>query len=146
MKGRGIVAHEGINGTFEGTKESVSEYINYMKADPRFSDIHWKLSEGTKDGDAFPKLSVKVRPEIVSLHLHEDDINPNEITGTHLKPDELRKWYEIGKEFYIVDMRNDYELKVGKFENTIFPGMSDFRDLRKKIKNLNNLKNKTVLT
>lgn len=145
MKGRMIIAPEGINGTFEGLNANVREYIQIMKGDPRFSDIHWKLSNGTSDGTAFPKLSVKVRKEIVSLHLI-DDVNPNELTGTHLKPEDLRAWYEQGKEFYIVDMRNDYELKSGKFEGTIFPGMENFRDLREKIKEIDSLKNKTVLT
>ncbi|HRH31657.1 MAG TPA: rhodanese-related sulfurtransferase [Candidatus Paceibacterota bacterium] len=147
-KGRIIVAHEGINGTFEAKPEAVAEYIEIMKADPRFADIHWKISDGTEAGDAFPKLSVKVRKEIVSLHLIDgsEDINPNEITGVHLKPEELRSWYEEGKEFYIVDMRNDYELKSGKFEGTIFPGLKNFRDLRKNVNEIKNLKDKTVLT
>ncbi len=144
MHGRMIIAKEGINGTFEGTSENVARYMEEMKKDPRFADIHWKVSTGT--GDAFPRLSVKVRPEIVSLHLHENDINPNEITGTHLKPEELRTWYDEGREFYIVDMRNDYELKVGKFEGTIFPGLENFRDLRERVAEIENLKDKTVLT
>ncbi len=146
MRGRMIIAQEGINGTFEGKSEDVEVYMETMKKDPRFADIHWKVSDGTSDGMAFPRLRVKVRPEIVSLHLHEEDINPNEITGTHLKPEELRKWYDEGKEFYIVDMRNDYELKVGKFEGTIFPGMENFRDLREKVVAIKDLKDKTVLT
>lgn len=147
FKGRIIVAEEGINGTFEGLENACKEYIDFMKKDKRFSDIHWKISEGTENGTAFPKLSVKVRPEIVSLHLgKESDIDPNTLTGKHLNPDELRNWYEENKEFYVVDMRNDYELKVGKFQNTIFPGMKNFRDLRKKFKKLKHLKDKPVLT
>lgn len=164
-KGRIIVAHEGINGTFEAKPEAVAEYIEIMKnltpegnkaGEKPFADIHWKLSDGTEDGTAFPKLSVKVRKEIVSLHLIDGsstpeeiaaaDIDPNKITGVHLKPEDLRKWYEDGKEFYIVDMRNDYELKSGKFEGTIFPGMENFRDLREKVNEIKNLKDKTVLT
>ncbi len=145
MKGRMIIAHEGINATFEGTEEAVKDYMDHMKSEPQFADIHWKLSKGTDDGTAFPRLSIKVRKEIVSLHLAED-FDPNETTGVHLKPEQLRQWYEEGKEFYIVDMRNDYELKVGKFENTIFPGMENFRDLREKIKEIDTLKDKTVLT
>lgn len=146
-KGRVIVASEGINGTFEGTDEACKEYMDYMKADPRFADIHWKISRGTPDGTAFPRLSVKVRNEIVSLHLgNNDDINPNEITGNHLKPEMLRKWYEEGKEFHIVDMRNDYELRVGKFEGTVFPDLNNFRDLKKNLKKIEDLKDKTVLT
>lgn len=146
MKGRIIVAKEGINGTLEGSEAFCNAYMNHMKADPRFSDIHWKISDGTPDGTAFPRLSVKARKEIVSLHLGEEDFDPNETTGVHLKPEELHKWYQEGKEFNIVDMRNDYELLVGKFENTIFPGMRNFRDLRKDLKKIKELKDKPVLT
>ena len=146
LKGRMIIAKEGINGTFEGTTDAVERYMEYMKRQEGFSDIHWKISYGTKDGTAFPRLSVKTRPEIVSLHLGEKDIDPSQITGVHLKPEILKSWFDEGKEFYIVDMRNDYELKSGKFENTIFPGMKNFRDLREKVNEINNLKDKTVLT
>lgn len=147
LKGRIIVAHEGINGTVEGTDKNCKEYIAYMKSDARFADIHWKISEGTNDGTAFPKLSVKVRPEIVSLHLGEEaDIDPNETTGVHLKPDQLHEWYKEGREFHIVDMRNGYELEVGKFEGTVFPELDNFRDLKKNLKKLEDLKEKTVLT
>lgn len=146
ITGRIIIAEEGINGTIEGTVEATEKYIIWMKENKKFRDIHWKKSTGT--GDAFPRLSVKVRKEIVSLHLYDagDDINPNELTGIHLRPKELRRWYEEGKEFYIVDMRNDYELEVGKFENTVFPGLSNFRDLQEKLNTIENLKDKTVLT
>lgn len=146
-KGRIIVASEGINGTFEATSEACKEYMELMKADPRFADIHWKISKGTKDGTAFPRLSVKVRKEIVSLHLGDEaDIDPNKMTGVHLKPEDLRKWYESGKEFHIVDMRNDYELRVGKFEGTVFPELNNFRDLKENLNKLEELKDKTVLT
>lgn len=145
LKGRMIIASEGINGTFEGTTENIEKYITWMQSRKRFKQIHWKKSAGT--GEAFPRLSIKVRDEIVSLHLGEEaDINPNVITGTHLPPHELKRWYDEGKEFYVVDMRNDYELKVGKFEGTVFPGMENFRDLRENIKEIANLKDKTVLT
>lgn len=143
LTGRMIIAEEGINGTFEGTTENVEKYITWMDSRKGFNDIHWKKSGGT--GQAFPRLSIKVRKEIVSMHL-EKDINPRKITGKRLKPDELRNWYKEGKEFYIVDMRNDYELKVGKFENTVFPGLENFRDLREKVNTLGSLKDKTVLT
>lgn len=145
LKGRIIVATEGINGTVEGTIENTEKYIQEMSKDERFNDIHWKKSEGT--GDSFPRLSVKVRKEIVSLHLeNNEDIDPNEITGNRLKPEELKKWYEENKDFVIVDMRNDYELEIGKFDRTVFPGMKNFRDLRKQVQAIKDLKDKTVVT
>lgn len=154
LKCRTIVAHEGINGTLEGVIEATEEYINEMnnfvmndkdgnEVHP-FQNIHWKKSSGT--GDAFPRISVKVRNEIVSLHLDEEDFDPNETTGNHLKPEELQEWFDKGEEFYIVDMRNDYELEVGKFEGTIFPGLENFRDLKERVKEIENLKDKKVLT
>jgi len=159
MKGRIIVAHEGINGTVEGTEDACREYMEYIKhmdtngmpasllEEKVFTDIHWKVSDGTEDGTAFPRLSVKARKEIVSLHLGaEDDIDPNQLTGVHLKPEDLKSWYEQGKEFYIVDMRNNYELEVGKFEGTIFPELNNFRDLKQNIKKIKDLKGKTVLS
>ena len=173
LKGRGIVAREGINATYEGTDENIEKYIAHMKKDPRFSDIHWKISEGT--GLAFPKLSVKVRSEIVSLHLGDKDINPNDVTGKYLTPEELHEWIwgrhecsdefhrsyshpsplskregmpkkEKQREFYIIDMRNDYETKSGYFENSIFPQLSNFRDINQAVPMLDNLRDKTIVT
>lgn len=143
LKGRIIVAKEGINATLEGTTENTEKYLKEYLADKRFSDTHIKRSKGT--GDSFPKLSVKVRPEIVSLHL-EKDINPNQITGKHLKPEELKKWFEEGKKFHIVDMRNDYEFKVGKFKNSVMPRLQNFRDVPKALGDIENLKEEAVLT
>ncbi|HEV7702050.1 MAG TPA: rhodanese-related sulfurtransferase [Candidatus Paceibacterota bacterium] len=144
LAGRCIIANEGINATFEGAKANIRKYIKELEKNSKFKDIHFKLSDGT--GDAFPKLSIKVRNEIVSLNLGTCDIDPNEITGIHLKPEELHKWIKDKKEFYIVDMRNAYEHKVGHFENSILPPIENFRDLPKVVEQIAHLKNKTVLT
>lgn len=147
LKGRIIVAKEGINATFEGTDENVEEYLKVYLSDPRFADTHIKRSKG--DGNAFPKLSVKVRPEIVSLHLGDEDFSPNQITGKHLKPKELKEWFQtkkVGEDFYIVDMRNDYEFKVGRFKGSILPTLQNFRDVPKALHELEELKEKPVLT
>lgn len=144
LTGRIIIAEEGINGTVEGTIENTEEYIRQMSADPRFWDVDWKKSEGT--GEAFPKLKVKVREEIVSLHLHDKDIKPWETTGKYLEAEELHQWFEQGCEFYIVDMRNDYEHKSGYFEGSILPPFSNFRDLSDLLPQLENLKDKTIVT
>jgi UPF0176 protein len=144
LKGRIILAQEGINGTVEGNMKNTREYMRRMKKDVRFKDIHWKKSIGT--GNAFPKLSVKARSEIVSGHLGEEDIDPTKTTGQYLQPKELRQWFQSGKEFYIVDMRNDYEHKVGHFDNSILPAFENFRDLRKVLPTIDHLKDKTILT
>lgn len=142
LKGRIIVATEGINGTLEGLKEDTEKYIKQLTKDKRFKDTNFKKSEGT--GNAFPKLSVKVRPEIVAARL--PDIDPNITTGKYLSSDQLYEWYKSGKEFYTVDMRNDYEYDSGYFENSIFSGLHNFYDLPSVLPKLEKLKDKTIVT
>lgn len=142
LKGRIIVAHEGINGTVEGTKENTQKYIDAMERIPEFKGIYYKRSEGT--GASFPRLSVRFRPEVVTSGI--PDLNPHKVTGKYITADELHEWYETGKEFYVVDMRNDYEYASGYFENFIPSGLQNFFELRDTLPRLAHLKNKTIVT
>lgn len=142
LKGRIIVSKEGINGTIEGKIADTEEYIALMHKVAEFKDLRFKKSRGT--GNAFPKLSVRNRPEIVSLG--KPDLNPNKITGKYIEADQLHAWFKEKKEFYIVDMRNDYEYLSGYFENSLFSGTHNFFDLPKAISKLSSLKDKTVVT
>lgn len=142
LKGRIIVAKEGINGTVEGTVEATEKYIAEMQKHAYFSDISYKKSVGT--GDAFPKLSVRARDEIVTLH--RPDLNPNQITGKYLSAEDLHQWFEEKREFYIVDMRNDYEYISGYFEGFIPSGIHNFFDLPEVLPKLAHLKDKTIVT
>ncbi len=152
IKGRILIAHEGINGTVEGTPEQIAEYESRMRSQNgsagtfgNFSDIWLKASPGT--GKAFPKLKVKARKEIVTTGLPvEKDIDPNRVTGKHLEPEELKKWIENGEDFEIIDMRNDYEYAVGHFAKSHNSRMRNFRDLEKVVPEFSSLKEKKVLT
>ncbi len=144
LKSRIIVAKEGINGTLEGKIEDTERYIQNMQNDSRFADMRYKKSTGT--GNAFPRISVKVRPEIVSLHLGEEDFSPIETTGKYISAEELHDLFKSGDEFYIIDMRNDYEHKVGYFKNSILPALSNFRDLPNIVGDIAHLKDKKIIT
>jgi UPF0176 protein len=88
---------------------------------------------------------VKVRDEIVGTKFPKE-VDPRERTAPRLSPDELRTWYESGKEFEIIDMRNDYEFRSGHFKNSINPGLEASRDLPSALPTIEPLKEKTVLT
>lgn len=143
LKGRIILSKEGINGTLEGETQNIEKYCENLLTIPGFSDIDIKRSEGT--GNAFPKLKINVRDEIVSSKLHET-VNPAVDTGNHLDVDLLHKWYEEDEDFVIVDMRNDYEYVSGHFEKSINPQFRDFRDLAEKVDSLEIPKDKKVVT
>lgn len=141
LVGRMIVAEEGINGTFEGTREAIEAYKSFLKKDSRFAEMTIKESKGT--GLAFPNIKIKVRNEIVTLGAGAFDIAKE--TASELQAEELEKWYEDGEDFVVLDLRNDYEIASGRFDRTIDPGLANFRDLPKKIGQLSSLKNKKIV-
>ena len=69
LKGRVLIASEGINGTLAGPADAVNQYVATLKTDERFADLDFKVSAG--DTTTFPKLVVKVRREIVTLNAGE---------------------------------------------------------------------------
>lgn len=142
LKGRIIIASEGVNGTIEGETQATEKYIAEMEKHPLFKNTHYKRSTGT--GDAFPKLKVKYRPEIVTSGLNE--VSPTITTGKYLTAEQLHSWFEEKREFYIVDMRNDYEYASGYFENFIPSGIHNFFDIKEVLPKLAHLKEKTIVT
>lgn len=142
LKGRVLIAFEGINATLEGTVESMREYQEELSRDPRFSDILFKDSEG--NGSAFPKLVVKVREEVVTLGAGRFDVARE--TAAELPAEELDAWYEKNEDFVVLDLRNDYEVVSGYFDKTVNPKLNNFRDLPEKLQELKHLKDKKIVT
>lgn len=125
LKGRILVASEGINGTVSGTIEDTNAYMEMMKNSPLFEGIVFKIDEA--EGHAFKKMHCRPRQELVHLSL-EDDINPNELTGRYLSPVEFMEEMQ-DEDTIVLDARNTYEYDVGHFRNAIRPDVENFRDL-----------------
>ncbi|MEH7222642.1 rhodanese-related sulfurtransferase [Bacillus sp. JJ1566] len=143
LKGRILVATEGINGTVSGTIEQTDKYMEEMRRDPRFETIVFKIDEA--DGHAFKKMHVRPRPELVNLSL-EDDINPLELTGNYLSPKEFFEKMQ-DQNTVILDARNTYEFDLGHFRGAIRPDVETFRDLPQWVReNKDMLEGKKILT
>ncbi|QFK71927.1 rhodanese-related sulfurtransferase [Pradoshia sp. D12] len=143
LKGRILVAKEGINGTVSGTVEQTNAYMDKMKNDPQFEGIVFKIDEA--DGHAFKKMHVRPRPELVHLSL-EDDINPNELTGQYLSPKEFFEGLQ-DENTIVLDARNDYEYELGHFRGAIKPDIETFRELPQWVRdNKEMFEGKRVLT
>lgn len=125
IKGRILVALEGINGTLSGTKAATERYMEMMLADERFKDTYFKIDESA--GHAFKKLFVRPRTELVALHLAED-IDPHQLTGNYLEPQAFREAL-LDDETIVIDARNDYEYDLGHFRGAIRPAIRNFREL-----------------
>ncbi|MDB5244945.1 MAG: hypothetical protein JWN90_50 [Parcubacteria group bacterium] len=142
--GRVIIATEGINATLEGKTEDTEAFAKEFLAFELFSDVSIKRSEGS--GVSFPKLSVKVRNEIVATQFPLEKADPRVRTAPRISPDELRAKYENGEDFVVVDMRNGYEYDSGHFKGSINPGLEASRDLPQALPALEQYKDKKVVT
>lgn len=143
LKGRILVAGEGINGTVSGTIEQTDQYMKTMKEDARFAEMVFKVDEA--DVHAFKKMHVRPRSELVTLRL-EDDIDPNQITGKHLSPKEFFEAMQ-DEETVVIDARNDYEFDLGHFRGAIRPDIKAFRELPEWIReNKQQFEGKKILT
>jgi len=141
IKGRVYIAKEGINGTVSGLTRDIEIYKENLKSYHFFKDIVFKEDE--TDEIAFSKMHVRVKKEIIHSGLLETSLKNG---GKRLKPDELYNFYKEDKDFVIVDARNWYESKLGKFKNSITPPMKNFREWKKAVKDLEEYKDKTVVT
>jgi UPF0176 protein len=141
LRGRIIIASEGLNGTVSGTWEACQTYMDTLKADPRFASIDFKIEEYPEH--TFTKLHVRVKPEIV--HSGLTSVDPTKKAGIHLEADEFKKLKDEN-DVVILDVRSNYEHHVGKFKNALTLDMENFREFPEKIKELGHLKDKKVIT
>ncbi|NNE93199.1 MAG: rhodanese-related sulfurtransferase [Verrucomicrobiales bacterium] len=142
LNGRILIGKEGINGTVSGTVEQTNRYIEAMNSDPKTSEMDFKIDPC--DGHVFPKLSIKIRDEIVTLG--REDLNPNEITGNRLSP---REFFEAMQEenAIVIDGRNNYESDIGRFKGAVCPDVENFRDFPDWLaEHTESLKGKKILT
>ncbi len=123
IRGSLLLAKEGINGTVSGTREAIERLLNYLKRDARFSDIECK--ESYEVTQPFYRTKVKLKKEIVTMGV--EDINPNDIVGTYVDPQD---WNSIisDPEVTVIDTRNYYETEIGSFKGAIDPHTESFRE------------------
>lgn len=144
LKGRIIVAEEGLNGTVSGQTEACETYMQYLKSDARFAKIEFKINDAEEH--VFHKMHVRHKPEIVHLGVRgENALDPNKRTGIHLSPNEFLNMKD-NDDVVVVDMRSDYEYNLGKFKNAITLDLENFRDLPQHLDKLEAYKGKKILT
>lgn len=150
LRGRIIVSAQGINGTVSGDIDDLKAYIRATKQYEGFKDILWKWSGGGRDN--FPRMSVKVKPELVAFDSYRDiTVDEQGVVGggPHLKPDEVNELVaQYGDDVVFFDGRNQYEAAVGRFKNAVVPDTRTSRDFIRELESgkYDELKSKKVVT
>jgi UPF0176 protein len=155
LRGRIIVAKTGINGTLGGDVIELKKYVRQTKAYAPFKNIVFKWSEGNpplEDGSTsdFPRLSVKVRDELVTFGAPEElQVDENGVVngGTHLTPEQLHELVEQ-KDVVFFDGRNQIESEIGHFKGAVRPAVETTREFIAELESgkYDHLKDKPVVT
>ncbi len=150
LTGRIIISKHGINGTLGGDIKNLKRYIKENKQYQLFSKIVYKWSDsGSND---FPRLSVKVRPEIVTFGIaNELEVDENGVVGggQHISPKKLHQLVKNKpNEVIFFDGRNKYEALTGHFKDAIIPEINYTREFVSEIESgkYDDIKNKPVVT
>ncbi|PRY67887.1 UPF0176 protein [Glaciihabitans tibetensis] len=148
ITGRILLSKDGINGTVGGELADVKRYLRKTRDYPPFKTMDVKWSEG--NGDDFPRLSVKVRDEIVSFGApHELVVDADGVVGggTRLSPEQLHTLVDE-KEVTFFDGRNAFEAEIGRFRDAVVPDVATTRDFVAELDSgrYDHLKNTPIVT
>ena len=150
LRGRILISPHGLNGTVGGDLEDLKSYVKATKSYKPFKDTVFKWSDGARED--FPKLSVKVRDEIVAFDAADElRVDENGVVGggTHLKPKQVHKLVEKhGDDVVFFDGRNKHEAAIGKFKNAVVPDVETSRDFINELESgkYDDLKDKKIVT
>ncbi len=148
LKGTVLLTPEGINMFLAGLRHEIDAYMDWLHADPRFADVVAK--ESFSDRQPFTKLLVKLKAEIITMRMPL--IKPEEGRAPSVDAKTLKRWLDQGhddngKPVVMVDTRNDFEVDVGSFDNTIDYRITKFTEFPQVIEDhRDELNDKTVVT
>ena len=132
LKGTMLISKNGINFSLAGTQQATDTIITFLEEDNRFINIPLKVTYS--ETQPFRRMKVRLKKEIISLG--RKDINPRELTGERISPQDLKNLLDNKEDVLVLDTRNEYETRVGKFENAIDLNLDTFRDFPKAIESL----------
>ena len=123
IKGTILLANEGVNGTIAGSESDLKKFFLYIDKFSQFKDITPKFSSSNKN--PFLRMKVRLKKEIVTIGIPE--VSPSHQVGNYLN---VKEWNELLNESdsIIIDTRNDYEVSIGTFKNSINPKIKSFRN------------------
>lgn len=143
FKGRIYISEQGINGQASGRADHADEYMAWMAERSRFKKMPFKIH--LAEEHAFPKMTVKYRKQLVAVDCEVDFSS----VGEHVSPEAWKRMLEERDgDTLVLDVRNEYEWKVGRFEGSELPELETFRefpDFAKKLKAARDPKTTSVM-
>jgi RluA family pseudouridine synthase len=124
LRGTILLSSEGINLFVAGGREGVDALLARLKSIPGLEPLEAKYSH--TNHQPFRRMLVRLKKEIIAFGV--PGIDPARRTSPKLAPRQLKAWLDEGRPVTLLDTRNDYEVKLGTFENALPAGVDHFRD------------------
>ena len=142
LKGTVLISEKGLNFSIAGENEAIQDFIKFLRSDKRFSEIDIKTTYN--EYQPFRKMLVRIKKEIISMGI--DEIDPFTFTGEKITPKELQDKLNNNEDIVLLDTRNEYEVRLGTFEDAVDLNLDSFRDFPNKIMSLDQkMKNKEIV-
>lgn len=142
LKGTVLISEEGLNFSIAGEHKAIQDFIKFLRSDKRFSEIDIKTTYN--DYQPFRKMLVRIKKEIISMGI--DEIDPFTFTGEKITPKELQDKLNNNEDIVLLDTRNEYEVRLGTFEDAVDLNLDSFRDFPNKIMSFDQkMKNKEIV-
>ena len=135
------IANEGVNINLAGPSDKIIRIESFFENHEILSGIHFKHTYSEQP--PFKKLKIKIKPEIISIKKNIKKLS--NIKKNYIDPKHLHKMLDDGKEVYLLDTRNKYEINIGTFKNSKNLNILKFEDFIKKSNELKKLKGEVVM-
>ncbi len=122
--GRIYLAREGINAQLNVPEPQLEAFKKNLDSHSEFADMY--LNIGLEQSESFYKLTLKVKEQIVADGLPEGAFDTANV-GKHLDPQEFNAALDE-ENTVVVDMRNFYESKIGRFDKALCPDSNTFKE------------------
>ncbi len=118
------ISEEGINGQMSAARDDATAYMDWLHSIPPFADVTFKIHHHHEN--VFPRQTIKYRKQLVALD-HQVDLDKR---GEHVTPDQWRAMLESEDTHVLLDVRNEYEWKIGRFAGAECPPCDTFREFK----------------
>jgi UPF0176 protein len=132
LRGTILLSEEGINLFVAGEPAAVRHLVQELVADGEIGMLDVK--ESLSDRQPFSRMLVKIKKEIIAFGV--PGIDPINAPAAKVSPRELKSWLDTGKACRLLDVRNDYEVRLGTFENATAIGVDHFRHFPEAVERL----------
>lgn len=152
-----LFSPEGINLFVAAERPAIDAFIKYLRTDEmfegRFADLI--IKESISEKQPHKRIVVRMKSEIITMK-HPMVVHPLDERAPSVEPAQLKKWLDQGhdddgREIVLLDTRNDFEVKIGTFDDSIHFGIEKFSEFPQAFTDTDNavkekFQNKTVVS